>query len=159
MLYNPNEANSQLGITAMQDLIKGSATKLLTSAVTQEIDIPTVAAQLAGSVEVIYVGGDNTVVGAIPVLLQVAREKGVPVFASDAGSIQAGAAAGISVNYKELGFQTAEMIGRVLHGEEPRKIPRVVLPGNLLLVNREAVKEWSIQLPESVMTRATYIEE
>jgi len=153
MIYNPTEANSVFGIQAVENVIKGSTTKLVKVTVTSESDIPMAAAQLAGVVRVIYVGGDNTVVGAIPALLRAAVEKKVPVFASDVGSIEAGAVAGVSVDYEKLGRQTAEMVNKVLGGIAPRSIPRVVLAGDMLIVNSGAAKRFGVTLPDAVLKR------
>jgi putative ABC transport system substrate-binding protein len=154
MLYNPNEANSVYGIQLVETLLKGSTARLIKSTVTREVDIPTATAQLATVVNVIYVGGDNTVVGAIPAVLKAAVEKNVPVFASDIGSIKAGAIAGVSVDYVKLGRMTAEVVNNVLNGTEPRTIPRITLSGDRLIVNKTAADRWNFKIPKSVLDRA-----
>lgn len=154
MLYNPNEANSVYGVHVVEDLLKGTSSRLLKSTVVREADIGLAAGQLAGAVDVIYVGGDNTVVGAMPVVLKAAIARRVPVFASDLGSIEAGAVAGVSVDYTKLGHQTAEVVYKVLGGTAPRQIPRVVIPGDRLIINTAAARRFGLSLPASVVQRA-----
>jgi putative ABC transport system substrate-binding protein len=154
MLYNPNEANSVYGIQLVESILKGSDMRLIKATVVREADIPVVTAQLAGAVDVIYVGGDNTVVGAMPAVLKVAIEKKVPVVASDIGSIKTGAVAGISVDYVKLGRLTAEVVKNVLDGTEPRTIPRITLSGDRLVINKTAAQRWRLEIPRSILGEA-----
>jgi len=159
MLYNPNEANSVHGVNSVESLIgqlKLQA-KLVKATVQNESEIPIVTSQIAKEVDVIYVGGDNTVVGAIPAVINEALRKGVPVFASDEGSIMAGAVAGVSVNYRKLGLETAKVVKEVLDGKEPREIPRITLRGDKLIVNKTAAAAWKLKLPDSVVDRANEV--
>ena len=157
MLYNPNEANSVAGIQVVESLLKGSAVNLVKTTVTAESDIPNATAQLASTVDVIYVGGDNTVVGAIPAVLKVALERKKPVVASDIGSVKAGAVAGVSVDYAKLGKQTADVVYKVLNGAEPRTISRITLLGDKLIINKSAIERWHLILSPSILDSASEI--
>lgn len=157
MLYNPNEPNSVSGIQTVESLIENTPTKLVKAAVYQETDIPDVVSKLASSVKVIYVGGDNTVVGAMPAVIKSALDKKIPVFASDSGSIENGAIAGISVDYVKLGQQTAEVVSEVLKGKEPRAIPRIILQGDILIVNKRAAALWDFTIPQWMKDEAKAI--
>jgi putative ABC transport system substrate-binding protein len=154
MLYNPNEANSVFALNTMKSLLQGAQAQLIPATVAKESDVARAAAELAKGVDVIFVGGDNTVAGAIAAVLKAAKDKKVPVFAGDSGSIAAGAIAGVSVDYKKLGRLTAEVVGQVLAGGEPRTIPRVTLSGDRLIVNASAAKNWPFQLPAGVIQKA-----
>jgi putative ABC transport system substrate-binding protein len=158
MLYNPNEANSVHGIRTVESLVPNMQMTVTKTTVVREADIPSVVSQLASAVDVIYVGGDNTVVGAIPAVVRAAEARRVPVFASDSGSIENGAAAGVSVDYAQLGRLTADVVKKVLDGTEPRKIARISVPGDKLLVNRPAAKRFNVKLPAEVLKRASFVE-
>jgi putative ABC transport system substrate-binding protein len=157
MVYNPNEANSVHGIKTVESLISGLGMTLLKGTVVREADIPTVTSQIASAVDVIYVGGDNTVVGAIPAVTQAAQEKGISVFASDSGSVEAGAAAGISVDYAKLGRLTADVVKKILDGEEPRKIARITVPGDQLIVNKSAINRAKLTIPPDLLKNAKFV--
>jgi putative ABC transport system substrate-binding protein len=159
MLYNPNESNSVHGINAVEAILarSDSEMKMIKASVVKESDIPVVVSRLAMQVDVIYVGGDNTVVGAMPVVLNEALRKGVPVFASDEGSIESGAIAGVSVNYVKLGAETAKVVKSVLDGKEPREIPRITMRGDKLMINKIAAKRWELEIPSTILNEADEI--
>lgn len=157
ILYNPNEANSRFGVETLKSLVQNSKTRLVEATVTAEIDIANAVDQLASNVDVIYVGGDNTVVGAIPIVLNSAIKKHIPVFASDIGSIQTGAIAGVSVDYAKLGKQSAEVASKVLDGDNPKSIPRIVLRGDQLVVNMTAAQQFGFKVPDSVLNNADIV--
>ena len=159
MLYNPNEDNSVHGINAVESIISKSHPnmELMKATVIQEADIPTVTAQVASRVNVIYIGGDNTVVGAIAAVGNEALRKGIPVFASDEGSIMSVAIAGFSVDYKKLGIETAMVVKQVLDGKEPREVPRITLKGDRLIINRVAARQWNFSIPEEILKKADHV--
>lgn len=157
MVYNPNEANSAFGVAKIKDIIRSSPTTVLTTAATTQSAVADAAMQMAQQCDVLYVGGDNTVVGAIGSVLKAGKTMRRPVFASDVGSIEAGAVAGISVDYKELGRKTAEVVKAVLRGAEPRTIPRVTMTGDRLIVNQRAAAGTGVAIPDSIVRRADQV--
>lgn len=159
MLYNPNEDNSVHGINAVESIMAKSHAEmeLMKATVVRETDIPTATAQIASRVDVIYVGGDNTVVGAIETVGNEALRKSVPVFASDEGSITSVAIAGFSVDYRRLGVETAVVVKQILDGREPREVPRITLKGDKLIVNQAAAKRWNFSIPQEVLEKADQI--
>lgn len=157
MIYNPNEDNSVHGINRVEKILNGTESSFIKVAVQKASDIPTAVSQLLGTVDVIYVGGDNMVVGNMTAVVSRAHEKGIPVFASDEGSIENGAVAGVSVDYERLGRQTAQMVINVLKGKEPREMKRVKLEGDRLLINQNALRQLGITIPNTVMDQAYFI--
>jgi len=101
--------------------------------------------------DVIYVGGDNTVVGAMPAVINEALRKGVPVFASDEGSIRSGAISSVYGDYRKLGVETAKVVKEALDGKELREIPKITLRGDKLIVNKKAAAGCKFKLPDSVV--------
>ena len=158
MLYNPNESNSVFGVKRVKSIIKTKKLDLITKTVTKESEIPLAASELANNVDVIYIGGDNTVVGAAKSLTTEAYSKKIPVFASDEGSIKTGGAvAGISVNYKELGYETAKVVNKILLGKSPREIPRKKIVGDKLILNIKEANSIGFNLDDRVIERADKI--
>jgi putative ABC transport system substrate-binding protein len=159
MLYNPNEANSVHGINTVETILAKSVDKLrlVKATVVAESDIPTVTSQLAKKVDVIYVGGDNTVVGAIPIVVNEALKKKIPVIASDEGSIKTQAIAGVSVDYEKLGRETAKVVKQILDGTMPKQIPRIVLRGDKLILNMKAARLFNFVFPDSIIQSADQV--
>ena len=158
MLYNPSEPNSVYGINKVKQIISQSPSKLITATVTKESEIPTSINQILNKVDVIYVGGDNTVVGNITSVISRAHQNNIPVFASDEGSVKSGALCGVSVDYNELGRETAVIVYRIINGENPKNIKRKKLEGKKLLINRKAYDQLKIEFPNEVTNRAEFVD-
>lgn len=157
MLYNPDEANSISGIEQINSIVKKSNIQLIKKPINHKIDINNATAELASSVDVIYIGGDNTVTAHLPEILKIANNKRVNVFASDSESVKAGAIAGVSVNYFQVGEETAKIVKKILEGEEPRSIPRVILGGNWLVINKMSAQKFKLDIPEKITENANEV--
>lgn len=156
MLFNPAEPNSVDAVTQARPLVEARGARLVVSEVTSGAEVANAATALAGEVDLFYVGGDNTVVGAMPSLVEVTRRQGKAVFASDSGSVQAGALAAVSVRYSEIGEVTAEIAWRVLHESvAPEQISPISVSGKEILYNPESAQALSAPVPESYVGSAT----
>ena len=60
-----------------------------------------------------------------------------------------------SVDYKELGRSTADLVERILKGEKPGAIPVVTFKGERLYLNVEAAKKMNIEISEDLKKDAT----
>ena len=61
---------------------------------------------------------DNTVVASLPVILDKAAAKNIPVFGSEIEQVKIGCLAAMGLDYIELGKQTGKMAAQVLRGEK-----------------------------------------
>ena len=66
---------------------------------------------------------DNTVVENLPILLEKATAKNIPVFGSEEEQVGNGCIASAGIDYIELGKKAGVMAARVLKGEEIKNIP------------------------------------
>jgi len=148
MLYNPAEPNSLDALERVRPLLASRSIKLVTAEVSTAAQVPSSAEAIASQVDLFYIGGDNTVVGAAASLVDVGRRTGKPVFASDSGSVGAGAAAAISVDYRVIGSTTAELASAILFGgKQPRAITPQSVPGATLATNSKALEAWHVAIP------------
>ena len=60
---------------------------------------------------------DNTVVGALDIILPKTNAKKIPVFGSEIDQVKSGCLASASLDYAALGKRTGEIMGKVLKGE------------------------------------------
>ena len=115
VLWNPSEQNSAYSFAQIR--VRAEKTRpaitLVSRCFTRPEEIQTLAVTLP-KVDVIYVGGDNTLVSNIGLLLAITNSRGIPVFASDEGSVKAGALAAYSIDYKDFGLATAGLALSVL---------------------------------------------
>jgi ABC-type uncharacterized transport system substrate-binding protein len=65
----------------------------------------------------------NAAHGAFESIIQVAREHKIPVFSPSPFEILKGATAALYPDFQEGGVEAGKMIGRILKGESPAKIP------------------------------------
>jgi putative ABC transport system substrate-binding protein len=155
MLFNPSEPNSVDALNQARPLFEQRGIEVLVAEVSSATEVPMAALNLAPDVDAFYVGGDNTVVGAMPSLVEIAYRQKKPVFASDSGSVDYGAVAAISVRYAEIGEVTADLAWKVLSEERPpREIPPVAVSGRELIYNPAALEELNIQIPAEYSHRA-----
>mgnify|MGYP002135474796 CR=1 FL=1 len=98
---------------------------------------------------------DNAVVSAAESVIQVAEDKGTPVFASDESTMERGAAAGLSVNYTQQGRDAAKILVKMLGGTKASEIPVETQKEFDLFVNEAGATAQGFTLPESIVSRAT----
>jgi len=152
MIYNSGESNSVLGIKQCRLLAEKFHFKIEEVSVVSTAEVLNAARMIADKIDAFYVIGDNTVVGAIASVIKVGREKMIPVFASDSGSVQLGACAAFSVNYKKFGKVTAEIADRVLNGDNINAIEPLMYEGNSLIVNKSALSFFNVTIPTKIIS-------
>ena len=107
------------------------------------------------NVDAYLIPTDNAVVSAAESVLQVAEDKGTPVFASDESTMERGAAAGLSVNYTQQGRDAAKILVKMLGGTKASEIPVETQKEFDLFVNEAGATAQGFTLPESIVSRAT----
>jgi len=158
MVYNAGERNSQFGIEKVRELAVARGFNLRLAAVSRSDEVADAARALAENVDVLYIGPDNTVVAAIAGLLKAAAERDVPVIASDAGSVENGALAAVSVDYEELGKKVGQTVATILRTRQrPGEIEHVVFVGDTLVINQKAARQLGYTFPDGVLRRAARV--
>ena len=156
MVYSPGEVNSTVVVQQMKDELQKRGMTLLEAAAARTVDVPAAARALAGKADVIYTSTDNNVVSTYDSLVGVARQAKVPLVASDSGSVQRGASAGMTVDYYEMGRQAGRMADRILKGEQPGAIASATGAAQLML-NPKAAAEQGVTLDEALRKQASAI--
>jgi len=156
-LYNSGEANS----VSLLEVLKAEAEKaglaVVESAATKSAEVQGAARALVGRADAIYVPTDNTIVSALEGAVAVAEEAQLPLFTADTDSVSRGALAALGFNYFDVGKQTGEVVVRILKGENPGDIAVKVAAGTDLVVNKAAAAKMGVEVPESVLSRATRV--
>jgi putative ABC transport system substrate-binding protein len=158
VIYNAGERNSQFGVQQVQRLAPAKGFRLRLVAVAQASEVADAARALVGNVDVFYVGSDNTVVSAMAALVGIAAEKRKAVIASDAGSVEGGAVAAVSVDYEQLGRKVGDIVARVIDDDEaPRLIPNVLFTGDSLILNKKSAGSIGLQFSPELLQSATRV--
>ena len=153
-IYNPGDANS---ITQLKDLEKAAPNfglEVVTQSVNRTADVPQAATRLANQTDAIFIYGDNTALAALESIVTAASKEKKPVFVADTDAVEFGPLAALGPNQYQLGIDTAEMIARILNGEDINAIP-VGFPDKMeLVINMDTANKLGLTLPTEVIEEA-----
>ncbi|WP_159586734.1 ABC transporter substrate-binding protein [Chelativorans xinjiangense] len=156
-VYNPGEANSVALLEHFRNAAEEEGLSVVEAAANKSADVQAAARSLVGKADAMYVPTDNTVVSALEALVAVAEQNDLPLISGDTDSVERGTLASIGFDYYALGKQTAEVVVRVLKGEEPGAVPVTFAAGTDLVVNRKAAEAMGVTLPDEMVQRASKV--
>ncbi|WP_333651445.1 ABC transporter substrate-binding protein [Lacrimispora sp.] len=117
ILYSTSEVNSETAIKEYKAAAPAYGFEIVEGPVTSAADIPLAADSILEKVDCLNNLTDNTVVSSLPVILDKAAKKNIPVFGSEVEQVKIGCLASIGLDYVDLGKQTGKMAAKVLKGE------------------------------------------
>jgi len=161
--WNPAESNSQIFVTKARDVTKGMGLTLVEanvdnmSAVGEAID-----SLVSRDVQAIWVGGDNTVIAGINIVIATATKQHIPVFTILPGKPDRGTLFDAGPDFYGVGKLGGDLAADILDGADISKIPvrdvLDVIPA-YLSVNTTVLKglrePWRV--PEHVLADATVV--
>lgn len=153
IVYSSGEVNSEVQVAEAEKAAKDLGMEIKKATVTNSSEVQQAAESL--DVDAFLVPTDNTVVSAAESVIQIGEQKKIPVFASDEATVQRGATAGLSVNYTQQGKDAAAIMVRMLEGTKASDIPVETQKQFDLFVNPEMAAKQGVELPESIVSRAT----
>lgn len=156
-VYNPGEANSVVLLELFKKAAEEQGIQVVEAPANRSSDVQGAARSLVGNAQAMYVPTDNTIVSALESLIAVAEQNDLPLISGDTDSVERGALASVSFNYYDVGKKTAEIVLRVLEGENPGEIPVSYAEGTDLVVNRKAAEAMGVTLPDAVVQRASKV--
>ncbi|MBO8171473.1 MAG: ABC transporter substrate-binding protein [Bacillaceae bacterium] len=154
VIYNSGETNSNVQVEALEAAASEMGIQVERAGITNGSEVQQGAQSLAGKVEAIFIPTDNTVVSAFEGVLQAANDAGIPVFASDVDTVERGAVASYGMDYYKLGYQTGEMMVRILNGENPGDIPVEVSKEIDLVVNVQSAEQFGLEITDEIRDEA-----
>lgn len=152
IVYSSGEVNSEVQVEQAKAVADELGIEIVTATVTNSAEVQQAAQSL--DVDAFLIPTDNTVVSAAESVIQVAEQKGVPVFASDESTMERGAAAGLSVNYTQQGKDAAALAIQLLEGADPASLPVETQKEFDLFVNEAAAEAQGLTLPAEVIERS-----
>lgn len=156
IIYSTGEANSVSTIEDYKKLAPQYGFEIVESGVTKKAEVAQAADVLLSKVDCISNMTDNTVVSALAVVLDKAKDKNIPVFGSEEEQVANGCIASAGLDYKSLGVQAGEMAARVLDGEDISGIPFETLKESKITINKAEAERLGITIPESMAATAEY---
>lgn len=151
IMYTTSEVNSESTIATYQELAPEYGFEIVASGISSSADISLAADTLISKVDCITNLTDNTVVASLPVILNKANTKGIPVFGSEIEQVKIGCVAAMGLDYVELGRQTGQMAAKVLKGEaKASEMKYETIAEASFYGNTKAAENLGITLPEEL---------
>ena len=155
ILYTTSEANSAYSITQYEKYAEEYGFTLETAGVTNTSEVSLAAASLMDKVDCLTNLTDNTVVSALPTILDQANEKNIPVFGSEIEQVKLGCLAAEGLDYVNLGIETGKMAAQILKGESNAEdMEYELLTESSLYINQAVADNLGITIPDDMTQRA-----
>jgi putative ABC transport system substrate-binding protein len=156
-MYNSGESNSVFLVSELKKACSVLGIDVVEATVSTSADVSTAAQALVGQVDAIWIGTDNTVVTGLEALVGICEDNSIPLFAADEDSIDRGCIAAYSFDYYDIGYQTGEMVAKILDGKDASTIP--VEKGKVisLSVNTAAAGRMGITLSQDIINKAAKV--
>jgi putative ABC transport system substrate-binding protein len=156
--YSPDEQPALYSRRQVEALAPALGYVVDARPVTSQDELPTLIRDLVRTNDAILVGADNAMFEAAPLIAKTALDGRKPFYAADSSSVKAGAIAGVTVDYTQIGRAGADVVARVLRGEQVGMIPVRTMSDGMLEVNQRSLKKLGITLPKAVadQVKATY---
>jgi putative ABC transport system substrate-binding protein len=122
-IYNAGEVNSVVLTGELKKACNELGLEVVERTVATSADVQAASQSLVGQVDAIWIGTDNTVVTGLEALVKVCEDNQIPLFPSDDASVERGGIATLGFNYYDIGYQTGEIVIRILEGEKASAIP------------------------------------
>ncbi|MFQ6806030.1 MAG: ABC transporter substrate binding protein [Lachnospiraceae bacterium] len=158
ILYTTSEANSVYSISQYEKLAGDYGFTLETAGVTSTSEVSLAAADLLDKVDCLTNLTDNTVVSALPSILDAANKKNIPVFGSEIEQVKIGCLAAEGLDYINLGKETGKMAAKILKGEaSAEEMNYELLTDSSLYINQAVADNLGITIPDSMTERAVEV--
>jgi len=153
-VYNAGEVNSVVLVNELNEVCSQLDIEVVERTVSTSADVQTAAQSLVGKVDAVWVGTDNTVVTGLEALIKVCEDNQIPLFPSDEPSIERGGVATVGFDYYDIGYQTGELVIKILLGESAADIPVELGKIFSYTVNTKAAERYGVTIPQAILDKA-----
>ena len=150
-IYNSGEVNSVSAIEMARKYCDANGLKYEEVTITNSSELLQATQSLIGKVDAIFTPTDNTVASAMPILSAEAIKSGIPVYTGADSMVGDGGLATVGIDYTILGKQVANIVKRVIDGEQISDIPVETLKEYTKVINVTTAKELGIKISEEAL--------
>ena len=149
MLYCTAEPNSVYQVETIEPLFEGLGYECERFSFTDSNDVASVTTKAAAECDVVYIPTDNTAASCTEAIANVLIPAGIPAVCGEEGLAKGCGAVTLSIDYYELGEQTAEMAFEVLvNGADPAEMEVEFAPAVTKKYNPDNCKELGVEVPD-----------
>ena len=147
--WNPAEVNSEICTKLAREACRELEIELVEATVENSAAVnEAIASLISRDVDMLWIGGDVTVLSAFDLVAKAAKAAQIPVCTCMPGNAAKGALFDYGANYYEVGIGIGRLAGQVLHGEPIARLPVTKLIPPKVFVNTLAIPGlrpgWSI---------------
>lgn len=155
ILYSTSEVNSVSAIAEYKAAAANYGFEIVEGGISVTADIPLATDSLLEKVDCLNNLTDNTVVSSLPIILDKAAEKNIPVFGSEVEQVKIGCLATVGLDYYDLGIQTGKMAAQVLSGEKKAsEINFEIIEEASFYGNTAVAQNLGITIPDELVSSA-----
>ena len=155
IMYTTSEVNSASTIAEYEAAAPEYGFEIISQGVSSQADIPLAVDSILEKVDCLNNLTDNNVVSALPLILDKAGKKNIPVFGSEIEQVKIGCLASMGLDYIELGKQTGKMAAQVLKGEKKASEMKFeIIEGASFYYNSKVAENLGITIPEELASSA-----
>ncbi|WP_406732959.1 ABC transporter substrate-binding protein [Vibrio scophthalmi] len=157
VVYNPGEANAVALVNLLKESAQQHGLEIVEATALKSADVQSATQVIAAKSDVIYAATDNTVASAFEGMIVAANQSKTPVLGGATSYVEKGAIAALGFDYYQVGVQTAAYVADILEGKAPGTLDVKVAKGSDLVVNTQVAQDLGIEIPQSVLERATSV--
>jgi len=155
ILWDPANADVQYAMTVVQEAAAALGLEIVDVTISGSSEVLQAAQSLSTrDIDAFFIILDNVVMNAFDSLAKVADQARIPLIAPATGLAEQGAAIGVGWDYFDNGYQSGQLVVRVMKGEDPASIPFQSLTKKLIYVNPAAAQRQGFTVPPSLLERA-----
>lgn len=153
MLYHTGDTNSQLEVANIKTAATGRYT-ITELPVSQPSELSRLGELLAAPIDLVFVPIGKIIEENFATIVYYTDLANLPIIASNAGNIPAGALGGLVADHYKLGYTCAGQARQILGGTAPGVIPVGVVTEPDILLNAYVADNLGISLPPELMAAA-----
>jgi len=160
-IYSSGEANSVAIAAIVKSYCEEKGLEYVESTITNSSEAKQALLSIAGRIDGLYLGNDNTVFSALSGIAEAALDKKIPVVTADPSSAETiPVLAALGYDYYRMGVATGKIIVRVLNGEKTADIP-TFLPKDSddmsFVLNLDTAKSMGLTVDQAIIDKAKVI--
>ncbi len=159
VIYNPGEANSVTLTNIAKSFAPSVGLTIVDIPGTSPTEMVTALNSIGPSVDVLYIGTDNTAASSIQAIGSAALRLKKPIVAADIDIARGGGVIGFGFDYFMVGVETGQLLVELIKGKKPQDLESRVLGADslLLYINLDLAKQLNIDIPKDLVDRANVL--